>query len=49
MHVELASLLTGEETVARNEVRFSILFSQQTGFRFESEAAVYPGILNREW
>jgi hypothetical protein len=46
MHLELASLLTGEETVARKEVRFSLLSSQQVGFHFESEVAVYPGILS---
>lgn len=48
MHVALASLSTGEETVARNEVHFLILFSQQTDFRFESEVAEYSGNLSKE-
>ena len=48
MHVALASLSIGEETVARNEVHFSILLLQQTDFRFESEVAVYSGNLNKE-
>ena len=47
MHLELASLPTEEETVARKEAHFSKLSSQQTGFHFESEAAVDPGILNK--
>ena len=47
MHLELASLETGEETLARKGVHFLMLSSQQTGFHFESGAAVYLGILNK--
>lgn len=47
MHLELASLSTAEETVARNEVRFATLSLPQTGFQFECGAAVYHGILNK--
>jgi hypothetical protein len=47
MHLELASLPIGEETVARKKVHFSTLSSQQTGFHFESEVVVYPGIPNK--
>jgi hypothetical protein len=47
MHIELAGLLTGEETVARKKVYPSVISGQQTGFHLESEAAVYPCIPNK--
>lgn len=47
MHLELASLLTAKETVARSEMIVATLSLQQTGFQFECEAAAYPCILSK--